>query len=145
MTKEFTSQDFEIEFTRKYLAWLEANKEGPNPRGEWEFYNYQGCWTTPRAHLPDFYCNEMYRWKHPKKRTVPIGDVELVAPEVKEPAKSTNIFVELAQGLVQHWTWDGGSADLQGLANGKVFLTREDCQAMADAQRAQRLGENHGL
>jgi hypothetical protein len=35
---------------------------------------------------------------------------------------------------------NGDEFDKQQLANGKVFLTREDAQAMADAQRKQRLG-----
>ena len=141
MSKTYTSQEFEIEFYAAMVNWASVGKVGPDPRGEWEFY-YEGCWTNHGTNFPNFCCHRAYRWKQPKKRTVPIGGVELVAPEIEEPASGTVYYAEDWTGTIFPKSWVGHYlVEDSALANGKVFLTREDCQAMADAQREQRLGE----
>ena len=143
MSKTYTAQEFEGEFYSAMANWAVHKKVDPDPRGEWECsISHISCRASnSKACIPRFINGNEYRWKSAKKRTVPIGGVELVAPEVDAPKVGTAIFVELGRGIVQEWDWTLDSAGREALANLKVFLTREDCQAMADAQREQRLGE----
>ena len=139
--KTFTAKEFEIEFYKAMHEWLQGGKVGPDPRGQWECAseNTANSWVqhmvTPRF-LDD---KTLYRWKPAKKRTVVIDGVELVAPEVNALEYGNAYFAEGFGGLVDELFWCDDT-DPMALANGKVFLTREDCQAMADAQRKQRMG-----
>ena len=136
-----TEQQFKIVFTKAMLEWYENGEVGPDPRYEWEYCGASGEWRQNyRTEKPYFTKSMSYRWKQPNKRTITIDGVELVAPEVDKPEVSKNYFVESSNGAIQDVLWRNASFDLEALKNGKVFLTREDCQAMADAQRKQRRG-----
>jgi hypothetical protein len=144
MSKTFTAQQFEIEFYAAMSKWVSGGKVGPDPRGEWEWrdtptssWDFSICMREPMW-LSD--CE--YRWKPAKKRTVLIDGVELVAPEVGAPTDGAQFFIESMDGIVLMHEWN--ISDLEhrvALKNGKVFLTREDAQAMADALRKQRMGQ----
>lgn len=137
-----TSSEFEIAFYEAMVKWAAGGKVGPDPRGEWEFAPFDSlAWVQGRNIIPYFEPHTLYRWKPAKKHTVIIDGVELVAPEVDAPEKGKMVFIETANGCVYTWKWAGEDYDGELLANGSVFLTREDCQAMADAQHNQRLGE----
>jgi len=135
---------FEIAFYEAMSKWVSGGKAGPDPRGEWEYQQAAtGLWfgvgknpCMPAWDLP------AYRWKPAKKRTVTIGGVELVAPETDAPALGSTYFTEITDGDVStNFNWECDSMDVGALKNGKVFLSREDCQAMSDAQRKQRIGQ----
>jgi len=141
--KTYTADEFEIAFYKAMHEWASGGKVGKLPRGNWEYrYSKSEDWrqSSELPHTPSFDDLAQYRWKPAKKRTVVIDGVELVAPEVDAPEVRSPIFIELAQGDVSQWLWEGRKADVKALASGKVFLTKEDAQAMADAQRKQRLG-----
>jgi hypothetical protein len=78
--------------------------------------------------------------KSVKKRTVPIEGVELVAPEVEAPEIARQCFVPAQPTGLYIFNWTGNPCEVIWLLEGLVFLTREDCQAMGDANRKQRLG-----
>ena len=139
--KTYTADEFEIEFYKAMHEWVQGGKVGPDPRGVWEFSTYSDYWIAPPTQMPDFVSYAKYRWKPAKKRTVVIDGVELVAPEVDAPVNGTTYFCEYNRGNIESYSpWGGYSFDYEALANGKVFLTREYCQSMADAQRKQRMG-----
>ena len=142
--KTFNAKEFEIEFYKAMHEWASGGKVGPDPRGEWE---HQGCiddnWRSfgnvvPSPSFDDR--REKYRWKPAKKRTVVIDGVELVAPEVDASKQASMYFVEGLDGRVYPYLWGHLHGEDEALVNGKLFLTSEDCQAMADAQRKQRMG-----
>ena len=142
--KTYTADEFGIEFYTKMAEWVQGGKVGPDPRGEWEYQGHinakwmsfvGNCVPSPTFDDP----REKYRWRPAKKRTVVIDGVELVAPEVDALEYGNAYFAEGFGGLVDELFWCDDT-DPMALANGKVFLTREDCQAMADAQRKQRMG-----
>ena len=135
------AKEFEIEFYDRMSRWVQGGKTGPDPRGEWEF-RIGGKWSASTGvHIdPTFSEVTQYRWKPAKKRTVIIGGIELVAPEVDALHVGAKFYSEGLTGKVDDWKWGNHPCDYQALKNGKVFLTHEDCQAMADAQRKQRMG-----
>ena len=137
-----TAQEFKIAFTKAMLTWYEGAEVGTDPRGEWEYSFCGYMWrTTPGdAAIPTFNSEATYRWKQPNKRTVPIEGVELVAPEVEAPADGTAFYTENGNCIACVYLWKANDWSIEALKNGKVFLTREDCQAMADANRKQRMG-----
>ena len=142
MSKTFTVQQFEIEFYLAMSDWAREGKVGPDPRGEWEYQQISNAtWHETFAPATPEWDLHAYRWKQPKKRTVIIDGVELVAPEVKAPDSGTKYYREGGDGMVYEGMWGTSDWDRHSIANGKLFLTREDCQVMADAQRKQRLGE----
>ena len=137
----YTAQQFEIKFYEAMAKWAAGGKVGPDPRGEWEYQqSATGRWfdvtNIPGMPAWDMYA---YRWKPAKKRTVFIDGVELVATEVDVPAKHSSIFLENGRGEISQYVWNDDSWAYGALKNGKIFLTREDAQAMADAQRKQRI------
>jgi len=142
--KTFTAQEFEIEFYRAMHEWVQGGKVGPDPRGEWEYQgDIRDKWWALGNGVPNPSFNdrrENYRWKPAKKRIVVIDGVELVAPEVDAPTDGERYFIEGWDGEFFSYLWGDRYGEDIALANGKVFLTREDCLAMADAQRKQRLG-----
>ncbi len=146
MTKTLTAQEFEIAFYEAMSRWVSGGKVGPDPRGEWEsrtglFDPWVGTRATAPLFPPHYFADCEYRWKQPKKRTVVIDGVELVAPEMVAPADDTEYYTECPNGTVEEWVWGSDNFDdVEALKNAKVFLTSEDCQAMADAQRKQRMG-----
>jgi hypothetical protein len=122
-----------------------GGKVDPDPREGWELCDVSDTNWLRSLGVPLFEPDTQYRWKPAEKRMTRLHfadgtSIELVAPEVDAPAVGSSIFVELAQGCIQEWHWDGHQAEIESLKNAKVFLTSEDCQAMADAQRKQRLG-----
>jgi len=142
--KTYTAQEFEIEFYKAMHEWVQGGKVGPDPRMMWEC-RAPNCgkleFDSKFPHqTPSFTDGIEYRWKPAKKRTVVIDGVELVAPEVAEPMRNTIYFVEGRDGTLFSYLWGDWEGQDDALANGKVFLTCEDCQAMADAQRKQRMG-----
>jgi hypothetical protein len=141
MTKTYTAKEFEISFYEAMSKWLSGGKVGPDPRGEIEFRPNSG-WNWSEAHADQLEGTEggEYRWKQPKKRTVVIDGVELVAPEVDAPAIGTPYYTECSSGSSDCWIWDDDTFDREALKNAKVFLSSEYCQAMADAQHKQRMG-----
>jgi hypothetical protein len=137
--KTYTAQKFEVAFYEAMVKWVSEGKAGPDPRGEWEVDSTNGLNWIPSCGIPAFLSNQ-YRWKPTKKRTVVIDSVELVAPEVDAPEQGRVFFISDSYGTAIETHWTSTAADNIWLANGKVFLTREDAQAMADAQRKQRMG-----
>jgi hypothetical protein len=138
-----TAQEFEIVFYEAMAKWASGGKVGPDPRSEIEHRPNAG-WVWADCDMDSLIriVGGEYRWKPAPKRTVPIYGVELIAPEVEAPAEDTEYFAEFVDGSVGAWAWgDFDYFDKQVLTNGKLFLTREDAQAMADAQRKQRLRE----
>lgn len=145
LMKTYTADEFEREFYTRMFEWLTGDKQGPDPRGEWEcsemYPNNKMLWIShPAKKAPMFLAESMYRWKPVKKRTINIDGVELVAPEVDAPVPGAPVFVEWWDGNTSATSWCSSKTQIEALTNGKVFLTREDAQAMADAQRKQRLG-----
>ena len=142
--KTFTAQEFEIVFYKAMAEWAQGGKIGKLPRGNWEYrYSKSEDWkqSSELPHTPSFDDLAQYRWKPAKKRTVVIDGVELVAPEVDAPVKGATYFCEYNKGNTESYSpWGGAEFEYEALKNGKVFLNREDCQAMADAQRKQRMG-----
>ena len=142
----YGSQAFKIAFTDAMLNWYKGGKVDPDPRGQWECIDPpRGGWIAGHRGPPSFSLTTTYRWKPAKKRIVIIGGVELVAPETVAPetvapVDGTTFIYEMGNGSVEDCPWTGSAFDKRSLANGKVFLTSEDCQAMSDAQRKQRLG-----
>jgi hypothetical protein len=132
-----TASEFEIVFYEAMAKWAAGGKVDPDPRGEWECKQGDKWVIYCGTGFPD---NLLCRWKPAKKRTVFIDGIELVAPEVDAPAKNCEFFYEDESGLVAATLFCGCPNDVITLINAKVFLTREDCQAMADAQRKQRMG-----
>jgi len=138
--KTFKANEFEIEFYKAMHEWVQGGKVGPDPRREWECAseNTANSWVQHMV-APTFVKNNMlFRWKPAKKRTVVIGGVELVAPEVDAPSEGTMFYCFGHWGITT-FTWSEGMRK-DYLDYGLVFLTREDAQAMADAQRKQRIG-----
>jgi hypothetical protein len=136
-----TSSEFEIVFYEAMAKWASGGKVSPDPRGEIEF-RPNTTWNWSEAHADQLEGTEggEYRWKPAAKRTVTIDGVELVAPEVEAPAVGTTVYCPGHWG-VSTFTWERETAMTVDYLNyGLVFLTREDAQAMADAQRKQRLG-----
>jgi hypothetical protein len=137
--KGMTAQEFEVVFYEAMHKWVAGGKVGPDPRGEWEAH-VSGRWQPPSSPCVPSPLSFEYRWKPSKKRTVIIDGVELVAPEVGEPKEKAEYFYERTDGGIDTEYWDNHDFDKKILTIGKMFLTRKDCQAMADFQRNQRLG-----
>jgi hypothetical protein len=138
--EKFKANEFKVEFTQKLFDWYKGGELGEDPRGQWESsLYYNNGWISRDACEPNFSC-PYYRWKPAPKRTVVIDGVELVAPEITGPAERTPWFYEGLQGDILRILWVDCRSDRAALANGKVFLTPEDCQAMADMQKKQRIG-----
>ena len=136
------AKEFEVVFYAQMSEWVSGGKVGPDPRGEWECRDpKEHIWDGEGVTTPYFATGLEYRWKQPKKRTVTIDGVELVAPEVDAPANGADYYVESWDGEVMQPVWSVDLTDRRMLANGKVFLTHKDCQAMAAFQRKQRLGQ----
>ena len=131
------AKDFEIEFYAAMANWVVGGKQGPDPRGEWECLHV-GQWMCGHKGPPGFVANTTYRWKPDPRRTVTIDGVVLVAPETDAPEPHTYYFFEGWTGDVFKDAWRSTEGDNQALKNGKVFLTREDAQAMSDVLRKQR-------
>ena len=136
--KEYTGSEFEIEFARAWLAYVEGGKVGVDPHDNWQVLrNDTQGWSTLICGTPQFNGHLKYRWKPQPKRTVNIGYMsggtwlrnELVAPEVEEPAMGTHYFT---LGLISAYGWTGDSVDKARLHSGLVFLTAEDRDAMSD-------------
>jgi hypothetical protein len=137
--KEYTGQEFEIEFARAWLAYVEGGKVGPDPRTNYQSWNRYDTWRNESGMPklvsdPDF----AYRWKPAPKRMVTIGyqnalkcwcTKELVAPEVEAPAMGTPIYL---LGKTPEVEWEDRPWLVSWLKAGLVFLTREDAQAMSD-------------
>ena len=139
--KEYTGPEFEIEFARAWLKYVEAGKVGVDPRTQWE-HKSGGVprWADhPIAQHPGFAEGVLYRWKPQPKRMVTISYKtdkmalpvarELVAPEVEAPKEDTKYWVLNITGYNQ---WTGSNLDRARLARGDVFPTLEDRDAMAD-------------
>ena len=139
------AQGFEVASYEAMHKWVTGGKVGPDPRGEWEWkYSmwHDSAWVASKQlDAPLFGAEKCYRWKPAKKRTVTLDGVELVAPEVDVPAEKVQYFYEHSGGNIRVERWEGLDFDKTILSNGKLFLTHEDCQAMSDVQRKQRLGE----
>jgi len=136
-----TAQEFKIAFTKAMLTWYEGAEVGTDPRGEWEYSFCGYMWrTTPGdAAIPTFNSEATYRWKQPNKRTITIDGVELVAPELAAFEVGTYVYVMTLASAESH-IWGSPCCNYDWLAMGLIFLTREDAQAMSDAQRKQRMG-----
>jgi hypothetical protein len=143
MSKEYTGPEFEVEFARAWLKYVEGGKVGVDPRTQWE-HKSGGVprWSDhPIAQHPGFAEGVLYRWKLKQKRMVTIGyqnalncwcTKELVAPEVEAPPIGEPFYVA---GILKAYAvsgWTNGGADNEWFAAGLLFLTREDAQAMAD-------------
>lgn len=140
--KEYTGPEFEIEFARAWLKYVEAGKVGVDPESNWErrdSIDRHVCWQSLNC-MPTRYTPEMiYRWKPIAKRTVWISYYdskvanyvrkELVAPEVEAPAIGTPIYLLDKKPEVE---WEDRPWLVSWLKAGLVFLTREDAQAMSD-------------
>ena len=137
------AQEFEVAFYEAMYKWVAGGKVGSDPREEWEYGYKVDEWrnSNSKPKAPEFDTNTHYRWKPTPKRTVTIDGVELVAPEVVAPNENAEYFYEHSGGKIRMEWWEGIDFDKTILSNGKVFLTHEDCQAMSDVQRKQRLGE----
>ena len=140
MTKEYTGPEFEVEFARAWLKYVEGGKGGVDPRTNYQSWNRYDTWRNESGMPklvsdPDF----AYRWKPAPKRMVSIGYMsggtwlrkELVAPEVEAPPKGTTFFAAVTQVVEFRWE-DDDTLCRDWLNAGLVFLTREDAQAMAD-------------
>ena len=135
----FTAKKFEFEFYRAMFEWVAGGKTAPDPRGEWEFSTDSDCWIVFPNQVPAFAPHAEYRWKPAKKRTVSIDGLELVAPEIYAPKYSTDYYIELFDGIVDRMEWGSHPKHTEALLNGKVFLTRQDAQAMSDVLRKLRM------
>ena len=140
MSKTFTVQQFEIEFYRAMAEWVGGGKVGPDPRGEIEFRPNSG-WNWREAHADQLEGTEggEYRWKQPKKRTVIINGLELVVPEVEVPETGSTVWLCCSPSIPLSG-FQYNECTNKWLKSGEIFLTREDAEAMADAQRKQRRG-----
>ena len=135
-----TEQQFKIAFTKAMLEWYENGEVGPDPRYEWEYCGASGEWRQNyRTEKPYFTKSMSYRWKQPNKRTITIDGVELVAPELAAFEVGTYVYVMTLASAESH-IWGSPCCNYDWLAMGLIFLTREDAQAMSDAQRKQRMG-----
>ena len=136
--KEYTGPEFEIEFARAWLAYLEAGKVGVDPRRNWECSQSDQLWLGDQG-FPVCVSTREYRWKPIPKRMIEIGYCnsaghinwrKLVAPEVEAPAMGTVFYRHKDPHHVQRWC--GGKQDYLDLKTGEIFLAREDAQAMSD-------------
>ena len=119
-------QEFEREWHRAMLEWIEGGRVGEMPT-----YEFFGRYNWVEANVAPWIESTEYRWKPKPKRTVTINGKVLVAPEVDAPAEGTRYLIITHKG-VQCCTWTGDWSDRDTLKDGEVFLTREDAQAMAD-------------
>jgi hypothetical protein len=138
--KEYTGPEFEIEFARAWLAYLEAGKVGVDPRRNWECSQSDQLWLGDQG-FPVCVSTREYRWKPIPKRMIEIGYCnsaghinwrKLVAPEVEAPPIGEPFYVA---GILKAYAvsgWTNGGADNEWFAAGLLFLTREDAQAMSD-------------
>lgn len=139
--KEYTGPAFEIEFARAWLKYVEGGKVGVDPRTQWE-HKSGGVprWSDhPIAQHPGFAEGVLYRWKPAPKRMVTISYKTdkmalpvartVVAPEVEAPPKGQTYF---HGENCNRFIWDGLDFERKQLADGLVFLAKEDAQAMAD-------------
>ena len=72
MTKEYTGPEFEIEFARAWLAYLEAGKIGVDPKENWEIHDDMEKWLKSFG-WPQFAPESRYRWKPATKRKQWVG------------------------------------------------------------------------
>lgn len=140
--KEYTGPEYEIEFARAWLKYVEGGKVGVDPRTQWE-HKSGGVprWSDhPIAQHPGFAEGVLYRWKLAPKRMVTISYKtdkmalpvarELVAPEVEAPKDGTMVYlVSPSCGPYEFRISDWGD---ERLKEGRVFLNAEDRDAMAD-------------
>ena len=141
MTREYTGAEFEIEFARAWLKFVEGGKVGVDPRTQWQSRLYADLtWYGSGSTPPNYLSENLYRWKPIPKRMVTIGyqnslkcwcTKELVASEVEAP-KNKSVFYTITNPIEQPAMWDGGEICQRWLKEGSVFLTREDATAMAE-------------
>lgn len=140
MTKEYTGKEFEIEFARAWLKYVEGGKVGVDPHRNWQYSAEEKWHTHDFPCQPSFSLINKYRWKPAPKRMVRIGFPdkhcdngwkwrELVAPEVEAPARGS-VYYHL--GCREALPWTGSGIDTKWIEAGEVFLTREDAAAMSE-------------
>jgi hypothetical protein len=142
-------QDFEREWHRAMLEWIDGGRVGYGPA--WQFKHEEDAnWSSICRHPPHSRDKVIeYRWKPKPKRNVTIGYKHdgviewkvLVAPEVDAPARNTPFFGIDSYGTPIEIHWTSTVADNIWLSAGNIFLTREDAQAMADWLVKCRRGE----
>ena len=130
-------QEFEREWHRAMLEWIEGGRVGEHPA--WQSSEDEIFWRLAVCYEPD-YRTKFFRWAPKPKRTVTINGKVLVAPEVVAPAFGSMFFSASVCG-VDFMTWTNSTLDQKTLASGELFLTREDAQAMADWLVKCRRGE----
>lgn len=138
MNKEYTGEEFEIEFARAWLKYVEGGKVGVDPRTQWEVLELDCYGWESRNAIPSCLAGRRYRWKPIPKRMVTISyktdkmampvAKELVLPEVEPPPDGTVCFWLGGNS----YKWSNSGADMSALRNGLIFLTAEDSDAMAD-------------
>ena len=136
--KEYTGPEFEVEFARAWLKYVEGGKVGADPRRNWECSQSDQLWLGDQG-FPVCVSTREYRWKPIPKRMIEIGYCnsaghinwrKLGAPEVEAPAMGTIFYRHKDPHHVPRWC--GGKQDYLDLKAGEIFLTREDAQAMSD-------------
>jgi hypothetical protein len=134
-------QEFEREWHRAMLEWIDGGRVGKHPKYSIEFRT-AACypWTSRSTTNDDaFHEYTEYRWKPKPKRTVTINGKTLVAPEVDAPAMYARYYTH--NRPYDTMIWSNYDFDKSELEEGNVFLTREDAQAMADWLVKCRRGE----
>jgi len=139
--KTWKGQEFEREWYRAMLEWIDGGRVGEEP--VWQTSGDQQKWYVDANLDYPMMPNLYYRWapKPKPKRTVTINGKVLVAPEVDAPAKDRGYFFIDLTGAAIRMRWDGCTTEVGCLTAGNVFLTREDAQAMADWLVKCRRGE----
>jgi len=74
MTKEYTGEEFEIEFARAWYEYVKGGKIGIDPRRNWQVRgDVIDEWSILIQGVPQFCTGDTYRWKPLPKRMVHIG------------------------------------------------------------------------
>jgi len=104
--------------------------------GTWHDYNYTSDDLSP-VNYPEY--NWRIKPQPEPKRTVQIGKRTVVAPEVKAPEIDDLCWIT---GWTNSVSWDNDRADNEHLAEGRVFLTKQDADNCQEAIIALLLGKD---
>jgi hypothetical protein len=135
--KTYTGAEFAPVFYRAMAEWHEGGCVGGDPRERWEANQpMAGTWAGS-IDTPSFNVCNTYRWKPKQKRLVTIGYRDkfgtliaktLVAPKTVAP--DVGVRVHFLESLSEPWT--DNEFQKEWMRRGKMFLTSEDRDAMAD-------------
>jgi hypothetical protein len=111
-------------------------KKNPKPWEEFEYLGIDGVWESMSSNI-SWYEDVIYRRKPSPPKTMKIGDIGVEACPLKEALNLDAPYYMLSedQGYfcadLEHW--DNNEFDMDRLKAGKLFATRQECVAVADA------------